>query len=168
MNLLHLRVTAMDLQTRKLSQWQQSGGIGPSNDNQPLVFHRDGVTGDVLFDVNWCDGSPATVERQKQVLVIGDYFTRLMESFPLPSQPAEPFAQKMVKDYLTRFGTSLKLHSDQGRNFESQLYKEVLKLLQIKKTRTTSYRPRSNDLIEIFNGTLGRMIMKFVSQHKQD
>ena len=51
------------------------------------------------------------------------------------------------------------MHSNQGRNLKSQLFEEVLKLLQIKKTRTTAYRPSSN---------LGRMIKKVVSQHKQD
>ena len=111
---------------------------------------------------------PLSKEKNKYILVIGDYFTRWMEAYPLPSQQAEPVAQKVVIEFFSRFGTSLEMHSDQGRNFESQLFKEVLKLLQIKKTRTTAYRPSSNGLIERFNGTLGRMIKKFVSQHKQD
>ena len=60
----------------------------------------------------------------------------------------------------------MEIHSDQGRNFESALFKEVLKLLQIKKTRTTAYRPKSYGLIERFNSTLGRMIKKFVDHNK--
>ena len=48
------------------------------------------------------------------------------------------------------------------------LFKEVLKLLQIKKTRTTAYRPNSNGLIERFNATLGRMIKKFVDHNKNN
>ena len=50
------------------------------------------------------------------------------------------------------------MHSNQGQNFESHLFKEVLKLLQVKKTRTAAYRLSSNGLNEHFNGTLGRMV----------
>ena len=80
---------------------------------------------------------PLSEEKNKYMLVTGDYFTCCMEAYPLPSQQSEPVAQKVF----ARFGTSLELHSDQGCNFKSQLFKEVLKLLQIRKTRTTAYGP---------------------------
>lgn len=111
---------------------------------------------------------PLTKDKNKYILVIGDYFTRWMEAYSLPSQHAEVIAEKLVHEFIARFGTPLEIHSDQGRNFESALFKEVLKLLQIKKTRTTAYRPKSNGLIERFNSTLGRMIKKFVDHNKSN
>ena len=48
------------------------------------------------------------------------------------------------------------------------LLEEVFKLLQIKKTRTKAYRPKSNGLIERFNSTLGRMTKKFVDHNKNN
>ena len=107
-----------------------------------------------------------TKDKNKYILVIGDYFTRWMEAYSLPSQHAEVVAEKLVHEFISRLGTPLEIHSDQGRNFESSLFKEVLKLLEIKKTRTTAYRPISNGLIERFNETLGRMIKKFVDKNK--
>ena len=71
---------------------------------------------------------PLSKEKNKYILVIVYYFTRRMEAYPLPSQEAEPVAQKVVMEFFSRLGTSLEVHSDQGRNFESQLFKEVLKL----------------------------------------
>ena len=111
---------------------------------------------------------PLTKDKNRYILVIGDYFTRWMEAYSLPSQHAEVIAEKLVHEFIARFGTPLEIHSDQGRNFESALFKEVLKLLQIKKTRTTAYRPKSNGLIERFNSTLGRMIKKFVDHNKSN
>lgn len=109
---------------------------------------------------------PLTKDKNKYILVIGDYFTRWMEAYSLPSQHAENVAEKLVHEFIARFGTPLEIHSDQGRNFESQLFKEVLVLLEVKKTRTTAYRPSSNGLIERFNRTLGNMIKKFVDHNR--
>ena len=107
-----------------------------------------------------------TKEKNKYILVIGDYFTRWMAAYSLPSQHAEVVTEKLVHEFISRFGMPLNIHSDQGRNFESSLFKEELKLLQIKKTSTTAYRPISNGLIERFNGTLGRMVKTFVDSNK--
>ena len=46
------------------------------------------------------------------------------------------------------------LHSDQGRNFESDVFTEMCKILGIKKTRTVAYNPKSDGLIERYNKTL--------------
>ena len=89
-----------------------------------------------------------------------------MEAYSLPSQHAENSAEKLVHEFIARFGTPFEIHSDQGQNFESDLFKEVLKLLEIKKTWTTAYRASLNRLIERFIGTLGRVIRKFVDQNK--
>eukprot|EP00731_Ephydatia_muelleri_P004957 Em0002g1133a len=50
-----------------------------------------------------------------------------------------------------QFSIPQQLHSDQGRQFESDVMKEVCKLLQISKTRTTPYHPQSDGLVERFN-----------------
>ena len=89
-------------------------------------------------------------------------------AYSLPSQHAEIVAQKLVYEFISRFVTPLEIHSDQGRNFESQLFKEVLRLLEVKKTRTTAYKPSSNGLIERFNQTLGNMIKKVVTHNSNN
>jgi hypothetical protein len=110
---------------------------------------------------------PLTTTRQKNkyILVIADYFTRYIEAYCIPNQQADTIAHKLVMEFIARYGTPLELHSDQGRNFESELFKETLKLLEITKTRTTAYRPSSNGLVERFNGTLAKMLMKTVNSY---
>ena len=48
--------------------------------------------------------------------------------------------------------------SDQGRNFESLLISELCELTQIKKLRTTPYRPEGNGSCEKFNRTIISML----------
>eukprot|EP00731_Ephydatia_muelleri_P009168 Em0004g1506a len=60
------------------------------------------------------------------------------------------------------------LHSDQGRQFESDLVKEICELLQIRKTRTTPYHPQCNGMVERFNRTLLDMLSTAVGNHQAD
>ncbi|KAK3083752.1 hypothetical protein FSP39_002614 [Pinctada imbricata] len=104
----------------------------------------------------------------KYILVVGDHFTRWIEAYPLKSQHANEVAQQLVNNFISRFGAPLEIHSDQGPNFESTLFKELCKLLQITKTRTTPYRPSSNGMIERFNKTLVNMNKNFINDNPRE
>ena len=93
-------------------------------------------------------------------MVIGDYFSRWMEAFPIPNQEASTVADNLVDEVFLRYSAPEQLHSDQGRQFESHLMTEICKLLQIKKTRTTPYHTQINGLVERFNRTLLAMLAK--------
>ncbi|MCG7878425.1 MAG: transposase family protein, partial [Candidatus Thiodiazotropha endolucinida] len=71
-------------------------------------------------------------------LVIGDYFTKLTELYPLPNITARTVADYLFRGWIKRYGCPREIHSDQGRQFESALFKEVCALLQIKKTKSTT------------------------------
>ena len=88
------------------------------------------------------------------ILVVGDYFTKWMEAYPILNQEAETVAKKLVDEFFCRFSIPKQLHSDQGRQFESQLVIQVCKLLHIAKSKMTPYHPQSDGLIERFNRTL--------------
>jgi hypothetical protein len=108
---------------------------------------------------------PKSKNNNRYILVIGDHFTRWMEAYPLPNQQAETIAVKLVHEFIARYGTPLEIHSDQGKNFESSLFSEICKLFEVRKTRTTSYRPCSNGIIEKFNGALEKLIGNFVNKN---
>ncbi|XP_033760732.1 uncharacterized protein LOC117342645 [Pecten maximus] len=55
-----------------------------------------------------------------------------------------------------------------GREFESILFSEVCRLLGIKKSRTTPYRPSSNGLVERFNRTLKQMLSMYAHEEILD
>ena len=60
------------------------------------------------------------------------------------------------------------IHTDQCKNFDSGLIKEICKLLGIKKTRTTSYHPESDGLVEPFNRTLLKILSMSISDNESD
>ncbi|XP_041457543.1 stress response protein NST1-like [Lytechinus variegatus] len=101
---------------------------------------------------------PETDSGNKYVLVVGDYFTKWIESYPLPDQEAETVARVLVEEFICRYGIPKELHSDQGRNFESRLMAEMCKMLGIKKTRTCPLHPQGDGFIERFNRTLLGMV----------
>ena len=105
---------------------------------------------------------PATDRDNKYILVISDYFTKWTESYPMPNQEAETVANVVVREFISRFGVPRQLHTDQGRNFESKLFQEMCRIMEIDKTRTTPLRPQSDGMVERFNRTLEAMLSKFV------
>ena len=111
---------------------------------------------------------PLTVKGNKYIVVISDYFTKWTEALPMPNMEACTVAKILVEEVLCRFGIPQTIHSDQGRQFESNLFQEMCKLLGIEKTRTTPYHPQSDGMVERFNRTLATMLTAYVSTNQRD
>ena len=111
---------------------------------------------------------PETPWKNKLILVVGDYFTKWTESYPLPNQEATTVAEKLVNEFICRFGVPRELHSDQGRNFESKVFAEICKLLDIEKTRTTPLHPQSDGQVERFNRTVVEMLHGKIKEDQKD
>uniref|UniRef100_A0A803JFV2 Gypsy retrotransposon integrase-like protein 1 n=1 Tax=Xenopus tropicalis TaxID=8364 RepID=A0A803JFV2_XENTR len=111
---------------------------------------------------------PETHKGNKYILVIGDYFSKWAEGFPLPGQEAKTVTKTLVEDFICHYGVPRSLHTDQGRNFESKVFKDMCSMLGIHKTRTTPYHPQSDGFVERFNRTLLTMLSSFVEDHQRD
>ena len=77
-------------------------------------------------------------------------------------------AKEPVDEMFCRFSPPEQLHSDQGRQFESELLKEICTLLHIRKTRTTPYHPQCNGMVERINRTLLDMLSTTAGNHQAD
>ena len=104
----------------------------------------------------------------RYVLVMVDQFTKWVECCALPDQSAETVARSFVDNIVARLGCPFELHSDQGRNFESNVVKEICRLLEISKTRTTPYRPQANGQVERFNRTIMQILRCFMQEYHGD
>jgi transposase InsO family protein len=111
---------------------------------------------------------PVTTRRNKYILVIGDHFTKWIEAYPLPNQEDETVARKIVSEFVCRYGAFRQFHTDTGTNFESNVVKEVCKILGIQKTSTTPYHPQSDGMIERYNRTLNSSIAMMVKKNQKD
>ena len=108
------------------------------------------------------------MEETSTLLIAANYFTKLVEAYPLPNLEATTVAEVLVKEFVCRFGTPQILHSDQGRNFESAVFAEMCRLLGIMKTRTTPLHPESDGMVKRFNYTLESQMSKFVDANPRD
>ncbi len=82
----------------------------------------------------------------------------------MPSKIAKVF----VENWILHCGVPLELHTDQGRNFKSNLFAEMCKLLKINKIRTTALHPQSDGMVERFNRTFLQHLSKVVDEHQEE
>ncbi|XP_063072262.1 uncharacterized protein LOC134462919 [Engraulis encrasicolus] len=82
----------------------------------------------------------------------------------MKDQRATTVAQCIFEEYIRHHGIPESIHTDQGRQFESDLMKELCVLLKIEKTRTSPYHAQSDGMVERFNRTLKDQLAKYLSQ----
>ena len=104
----------------------------------------------------------------ENVLVITDHFTRYALAYPSKTQTAQATARILWDNFICHYGFPEKFISDQGRNFESDLIKELCKIAGVKKVHTTPYHPQGNGQCERFNSTLCNMLGTLGDEEKSD
>ena len=97
-------------------------------------------------------------DKYYKVLVITDHLTGYAQAYPAPNETARTTARLFVEEFCTVFGLPQRIITDQGKNFTSDLMKEVCRVLGIEKCRTTPYHPQTNGQCERFNRTLISML----------
>jgi transposase InsO family protein len=107
---------------------------------------------------------PGTKHGNFYILVVEDYFSKYVEAYPLPDHTAQTVADVYVSEWVARYGTGRELHTDQGAEFQSQLFKAILELLGVKKTRTAPYRPQSDGTVERVNRALKNILTAYVQR----
>ena len=146
------------LQFKKLPE---KATLNPIETSRPLeLVHIDYLTIE----------APKTSRSQKDVniLIVTDHFTRYTQAYVTPNQKASTVAKMLWDKFFVHYGFPEKILSDQGRNFESKLLNELCILAQIKKIRTTPYRPEGNGSCERFNRTLISMLGTLPEEFKSE
>ena len=88
------------------------------------------------------------------LLTIVDRFTRWPEAYPMVDMTTQSIARVFISEYVARFGVPDTITTDRGRQFESELFRELTMLLGANRIRTSAYHPQANGMVERFHRTL--------------
>uniref|UniRef100_A0A5S6QC46 RNA-directed DNA polymerase n=1 Tax=Trichuris muris TaxID=70415 RepID=A0A5S6QC46_TRIMR len=93
------------------------------------------------------------------LLTVIDRFSRWPEAWPLEHITAECVAEAFIACWISRFGSPARITTDQGRQFEADLFRRLAILCGMHRSRTTSWHPCSNGMVERFHRQLKAALM---------
>lgn len=111
---------------------------------------------------------PKSARQNQYILTVIDHFWKWAEAIPIRNHTAPVVARALMVHVFSRFGTPLQLLSDRGPEFESELFNQLMKWLEIDKIRTTPYKPSTNGCVERLHKTMNSMLGKVVSESQRD
>lgn len=88
-----------------------------------------------------------------------DRCTKWPKAIPVRDITADTIAKAIFDGWIVRFGCPLRITTDQGRQFESSLFKSLMKKCGITRIRTTAFHPQANGQIERWHRTLKSALM---------
>ncbi|XP_072143121.1 uncharacterized protein [Dermacentor andersoni] len=88
-----------------------------------------------------------------------DRYTRWPEAWPLEGVTAEGVVSAFFAGWIARFEPPRRVTTDQGRQFESHLFRLLGLTIGFERSRTTSYHPCANGMIERFHRQFKSAIM---------
>ena len=109
----------------------------------------------------------ASARGHRYVLTVVDYATRYADAVPLQHIDTGTVAEAMWTVW-TRVGVPDEVVHDCGRQFISDVMKQVERLQGVASIHTTLYHPQSNGLVERFNRTLKEMIKKTTQDQPEE
>ena len=105
-------------------------------------------------------------DKNANVLVITDHFTRYTQAYVTGNQQASTAAKVFMDKFVTNYGYPQKILTDQAKAFNGKLYTALCQEAKIRKMRTSLYRPQTNGQCERFNRTLMTMLGALPQENK--
>ena len=96
---------------------------------------------------------------KRYLLTAMDRATRWLEAYPMEASMAEECAEAFLQGWISRFGVPRRLVTDRGRQFESNLWAQIVCRLGISHATTTAYHPQANGMVERAHRALKAALM---------
>ena len=105
---------------------------------------------------------PVTPRGNRWIVTAVDYATGWPVARALEDSTAKTIAEFFYHDIYLNYGPPRELLSDNGTSFLNETIRHYLELLGTKHRTTTPYHPRTNGKVESLNGSIGRMLTKYL------
>ena len=76
---------------------------------------------------------PRSSRSNQYILTLVDHFSKWAEAIPLRNHTASTVARALVTHVFSKFGAPLQLLTDRGSEFESELFQELMRWMEIYK-----------------------------------
>ena len=108
-----------------------------------------------------------TLNDNRYLLVLIDYYSHWVEAFALPDQTAESVIKVFADEIIPRWGCPEQIVTDQGSNFLSGIMHQLYAFMRTTKLTTTAYHPQTNGLTERVNGVIKKILTQLVENVPQ-
>ena len=102
------------------------------------------------------------------ILTVVDIFSKWAEAVSIRNKEAVTVARALMDVVIARFGVPLQLLSDNGKEFDNSILKELCRLLEIDKLRTTVYKASTNGAVERLHRTMNSMLGKVIDTNQRN
>ena len=111
---------------------------------------------------------PKSRRGNEYIVIVVDHFSKWADAFAVRSHKAPIVAKILVDHVFSRYGMPKRLLSDQAPEFESELFTELCRRLEIDKIHTSAYQPSTNACCERFHRSLNAMLGKMVLENQSN
>jgi transposase InsO family protein len=143
---------------RKYGKSRPKGALIPTRVFEP--FER------VALDVT--GPHPVSKGGNRFMITIIDLFTKFAIAVPVRNHEAVTIASIFIQQWICFFGIPEQILTDCGRDFLSDVMKELCEVLGIDKLRTSIYKPSTNGAVERLHRTMHNMLAKVVDSNQKD
>ena len=106
---------------------------------------------------------PTTANRNTQLLVVVDHFSKWVELFPLTKATAPKIATILENEIFCRYGSPKRILSDNGTNFRSKCLRQLCSAWGITQKFLSPYHPQSN-ITERINRNIRAILSSYIAQ----
>lgn len=97
---------------------------------------------------------PLTGNGNRYILTLQDDLTKFTQTCPIPNHESQKIAEKFTTKFICRYDMPDKILTEQGKDFTSNLFRDVAKLLKFKHIICSAYHPQTNGTLERSHGTI--------------
>jgi len=109
-----------------------------------------------------------TSRGNRYLLVVTDYFTKWPEAFAMPDMKKITIARTLIANVFSRHGMPERIITDRGGQFMSNLYRNLMEVMQTQHSPSTPYHPQTDGQAERLIGSLKSVLKKLMDDDKSE